>query len=74
MVDQAQIEQFTDTEARPLAQDRSQLMPRSGPLDAREEIPYGYFRRMLLTPQDASTLLAPVRGGPCPGRREDEER
>lgn len=63
MVDQAQIEQLTDTEAKPLAQDKSQIMPRSGPLDARKEIPYGYFRRMLLTPQDASTLLAPVRGG-----------
>lgn len=63
MVDQVQVEQLTDTEARPLAQDRPQMMPRSGALDAREEIPHGYFRRMLLTPQDASTLLAPVRGG-----------
>jgi len=63
MVDQAQIEQLTDTEARPLAQERPQMRPRPSALDAIEEIPYGYFRRMLLAPQDASTLLAPVRGG-----------
>ena len=38
-------------------------MPRSGVLDAREEFAHDYFRRALLTPQDASALLAPVRGG-----------
>ncbi len=38
-------------------------MPRSGALDAREGIAHDYFRRALLTPQDASALLAPVRGG-----------
>ena len=38
-------------------------MPRSGALDAREGIAHEYFRRALLTPQDASALLAPVRGG-----------
>jgi len=63
MVDQVQVEQFTDTEARPLAQDRPQMMPRSGALDAREEIAQEQFRRALLTPQDAAALLAPVREG-----------
>ena len=63
MVDQVQVEQFTDTEARPLAQDRPPLMPRSGDLGVRDEIAHESFRRALLTPQDASALLAPVRGG-----------
>ena len=63
MVDQAQVEQLTDTEARPLAQDRPQIIPRSGALDAREEIAQEQFHRALLTPQDAAALLAPVREG-----------
>ena len=63
MVDQVQVEQITDTEARPLAQDKAPMMPRSGALDARAEIAQEQFRRALLTPQDAAALLAPVRGG-----------
>ena len=63
MVDQVQVEQLTDTEARPLAQDRPPPMPRSGDLGVRDEIAHESFRRALLTPQDASVLLAPVRGG-----------
>jgi len=39
------------------------MMPRSGALDAREEIAQEQFRRALLTPQDAAALLAPVREG-----------
>ncbi len=38
-------------------------MPRSGDLGVRDEIAHESFRRALLTPQDASALLAPVRGG-----------
>ncbi|MYC93738.1 MAG: polyprenyl synthetase family protein [Caldilineaceae bacterium SB0661_bin_32] len=63
MVDQVQVEQLTDTEARPLARDRPPMMPRSGDLGARDGIAHESFRRALLTPQDASALLAPVRGG-----------
>ncbi|MDE0140296.1 MAG: polyprenyl synthetase family protein [Caldilineaceae bacterium] len=63
MVDQVQVEQFTDTEAKPLAQDRPPMMPRPVDLGARDEIAHESFRRALLTPQDASVLLAPVRGG-----------
>ena len=62
MVDQVQVEQFTNTEARPIAQDRPQMTPRSGALDARAARVNEGFRRALLTPQDAPTLLAPVRG------------
>ena len=39
------------------------MMPRSGALNAREKIAHENFRRELLAPQDASALLAPVRGG-----------
>ena len=63
MVDQVQVEQLTDTEARPLAQDRPPMIPRPGDLGVRDEIAHENFRRALLTPQDASALLAPVRGG-----------
>ncbi|MXY92692.1 MAG: polyprenyl synthetase family protein [Caldilineaceae bacterium SB0664_bin_27] len=63
MVDQVQFEQFTDTEAKPLAQDRPPMTPRPVDLGARDEIAHESFRRALLTPQDASVLLAPVRGG-----------
>lgn len=38
------------------------MIPRSGALGARAEIAHENFRRALLTPQDASVLLAPVRG------------
>ena len=38
-------------------------MPRPVDLGARDEIAHESFRRALLTPQDASVLLAPVRGG-----------
>ena len=39
------------------------MMPRSGTRNARHEIAHEDFRRALMAPQDASTLLAPVRGG-----------
>ena len=39
------------------------MMPRPFDLGARDEIAHESFRRALLTPQDASVLLAPVRGG-----------
>ena len=39
------------------------MMPRPVDLGARDEIAHESFRRALLTPQDASVLLAPVRGG-----------
>ncbi len=39
------------------------MRPRSGALGMRDEIAHESFRRALLTPQDASALLAPVRGG-----------
>ena len=46
MVEQVQVEQIANTEARLFAPDRPQVI----------------FRRALLTPQDAPMLLAPVRG------------
>ena len=61
MVDQVQVEQLTDTNARPLAQDTPPVMPRSRTLSAREEMVQEKFHRALLTPQDASALLTPVR-------------
>lgn len=63
MVDQVQVEQLTDTESRPLAQDRPPMMPRSDDLGVRDKIAHESFRRALLTTQDASALLAPVRAG-----------
>ncbi|MYJ78945.1 MAG: polyprenyl synthetase family protein [Caldilineaceae bacterium SB0670_bin_27] len=39
------------------------MTPRPVDLGARDEIAHESFRRALLTPQDASVLLAPVRGG-----------
>lgn len=39
------------------------MMPRPGDLGVRDGIAHENFRRALLTPQDASALLAPVRGG-----------
>ena len=62
MVDQVQVEQFTNTEARPFAQDTPQMTPRPDALGARETVAHEKFRRALLTPQDAPTLLTPVRG------------
>ncbi len=62
MVDHVQVEQLTDIEAGPLAQDLPRELPRSGATDAREERANESFRRALLTAQDATALLAPVRG------------
>ena len=61
MVDQVQLEQFTNTEARPIAPHSPQTTPRTGALDAREAVVNQKFRRALLTPQDAPALLMPVR-------------
>jgi geranylgeranyl pyrophosphate synthase len=63
MVDQVQVEQLTDTESRPLAQDRPPMMPHADDLGVRDKIAHESFRRALLTTQDASALLAPVRAG-----------
>lgn len=62
MVDHVQVEQLNDIEAGPLAQDLPPATPRSGALDAREARANESFRRALLTAQDATALLAPVRG------------
>ena len=62
MVDQVQVEQLNDTEAVPLLHDLPPVMPRSGFFDACEEFTHESFRRSLLTAQDATALLTPVRG------------
>ena len=57
MVEQLQVEQKANTEARLFAQDAL-----DAPLLERGEKSQMAFRRTLLTPQDAPTLLTPVRG------------
>ena len=62
MVDQVQVEQFTNTETRPFAPDMPQMTPRPNALEARATVTHEKLRRTLLTPQDPSALLTPVRG------------
>ncbi len=62
MVDQVQVEKFTNTEARPVAPDILQQPP-AGAHGARAAAIHEKLRRALLMPQDAPTLLAPVRVG-----------
>ena len=69
MVNQVQVQKFTNTEARPIAPDTSQK-PAPGARNAREAAVHEKFRRALLMPQDAPTLLAPV--GPALAQVEDK--
>ncbi len=62
MVNQVQVEKFTNTETRPIAPDMPDTPQKSAPSahNAHEAAMHEKFHRALLIPQDAPALLAPV--------------